>query len=168
MPGPFVTTGERRSTPVVRITERTLAAAGSLARGVSPNELGGIIVGWWEGGRVAIVDDLLPVPDDRAGRAHYERRQWPAQRVLDDYLRTGTSPYSGYIGEWHSHPEPQPPSPIDRGALSAIVRQVYCPIALLVLALDRQGEVAVHGLVGRSRWPHRAVIEHTVVERMEP
>jgi hypothetical protein len=50
--------------------------------------------------------------------------------------------------------------------LSAIVRQAHQPIALVVLALGREGEVAVHGLVGRPRWPRRTVIERALVERM--
>lgn len=152
--------------PVVRIVERSLVAAQSLAYAASPNEFGGIMVGWWEGEDLVIVDDLLPIPDHHAGRAHYERRHGTAQRVLDDYMRTRTSPDTGYIGEWHSHPAPQPPSSTDRGTLNAIVRLARRPVALVVLALDRRGEVAAHGLVGRPRWPRRTVIESALVERM--
>ena len=56
-------------------------------------------------------------------------------------MRTRDDPRCGYVGEWHSHPAPQPPSATDRGALSAIVRQDRKPVALVVLALTREGEV---------------------------
>ena len=88
--------------------------------------------------------------------------------MLDVYMRTRDDPRCGYVGEWHSHPAPQPPSSIDRGALSAIVRQDRKTVALVVLALTREGEVTSHGLIGRSRWPRRASIEVAPVERMSP
>lgn len=162
-----MTTVDRPGAPVVRISQQALAEAEALAHGALPNELGGIAVGWWEGDTVAVVQALLPVTDHRADRAHYERKHSSAQQVLDDHRRSGVDIAAGYIGEWHSHPAPQPPSSIDRGALGAIVRQTRHRVALIVLALNSKGEVAVHGLVGSPRWPRRVAIESAHIERME-
>lgn len=164
----FVTTDDRAEKPQVRIAEQALTVAEGRALEASPNELGGIMIGWWEGDSTAVVQELLPVPDHQAGWAHYERRHSPAQDVLDDYLRTHHDPRCGYIGEWHSHPAPQPPSSIDRGTLSGIVRQVRRPVALVVLSLTPEGGVAADGLIGRPRWPRRAAIDPAPIERMSP
>lgn len=165
MPGLSVTTDE--DTQVIRISAQALLDAQGLAQAALPDESGGIVVGWWEGDGVAVVQALLPVPDDHAGRAHYERKQPLAQQALDDYLRAGLDSPSGYLGEWHSHPAPQPPSSIDRRALSDIVRQERRRAVLLVLALNGSGAADVHGLVGRPRWPRRAAIERSRIERIE-
>lgn len=152
---------------IIRIAGRPLAEAQGLAHDESPYELGGILVGWWEGHDVAVVRALLPVFDRHAGHDRYERKHSLAQKTLDDYVRSRPDVLSGYIGEWHTHPVPQPPSSIDRGALSAIVRQVRRPIALVVLALNETGVEGVHGLVGRPRWPRRVAIDQAMIERIE-
>ena len=161
-----MTTDDEVTGAVIRISVEALAKVERLALDAAPHELGGIMVGWWEGDSTAVVGDLLHVPDHSSGRSHYERRHSPAQEVLDDYRRTQDDQRRGYIGEWHSHPAPQPPSSTDRGALSAIVRQSRKPVALVVLALTREGAVDVHGLIGHPRWPRRTVIAPAVVERM--
>lgn len=160
-----MTTAER--TQVIRIATQALTDAEELAHKAIPDELGGILVGWWEGDNVAVIRGLLPVPDHRAGHAHYQRRHSLAQETLDDYLRAGADSSSGYVGEWHSHPAPQPPSSIDRRALSDIVRQERRRAVLLVLAFDGAGAADIHGLIGRPRWPRRTAIEQATIERME-
>lgn len=152
---------------VILVQTKALADAKVLAQEAMPDELGGILVGWWEHDDVAVVQALLPVPDQHAGRAHYERKHSLAQQTLDEHLRAGGDSSSGYIGEWHSHPAPQPPSSIDRGALSDIVKQERRRAVLLVLALNNAGAVDVHGLVGHPRWPRRAAIEQATIERIE-
>lgn len=166
MQGPFVTTDDRADLPLLRISAGPLSRAQAGAIAASPREIGGILVGWWEGEGRAVVHDLLPVPDHYAGHTHYARRHSPAQQQLDDFLRRESVPNAGYIGEWHSHPAPQPPSAIDRGALKDIVRQVRGPVALVVLSLTSGGVVQAHGLLGRPRWLRRAAVEHASIERM--
>ncbi len=161
-----MTTDDQAGKPRVRIADQTLAVAEGRALEASPSELGGIMVGWWQGGSTAVVLELLPVPDHQAGPAHYQRRNSQAQEVLDAYLRTNGDPHCGYIGEWHSHPAPQPPSSIDRCALSGIVRQARRPIALVVLALTPDHRATAHGLIARPRWPRRAAIDPASIERM--
>jgi len=163
-----VTTGERIDGPTVRLSEQAITLAERHAIEAAPNELGGILVGWWEGRDTAVVQELLLVPDYQAGRSHYERGHSHAQAILDAYVRSGDDPRLGYIGEWHSHPAPQPPSSVDRSALAAIVRQAHSPVALVVLALISDHEVVSHALIGRPRWPRRAAIEQAATERMTP
>jgi integrative and conjugative element protein (TIGR02256 family) len=164
-----VNTDDRAPAPQIRISRRALAQAEARAVSATPHELGGVLIGWWEGDDVAVVDDLLSVPDPRAGHTHYERHHSAAQRALEDYLQSTSDLNAGYIGEWHSHPAPQPPSAIDRGALTSIVRQVRQPVALVVLSVTEDGKVRPHGLIGRPRWPRRprrATIEIALVETM--
>lgn len=161
-----MTTDDEVAGAVIRISVEALAKAQRLVWGAAPYELGGIMVGWWEGDSTAVVGDLLHVPDHASGRSHYERRHTRAQEVLDGYRRAQDDQRRGYVGEWHSHPVPQPPSSTDRGALSAIVRQARLPVALVVLALTREGGVDVHGLIGHPRWPRRTAIAPAVIERM--
>jgi len=161
-----VTTVDAAGAPQVRVATKALANAERISLDASPHELGGIMIGWWEGDSTAVVQAMLPVPDHSAGRSHYQRRHSLAQEMLDVYMRTRDDPRCGYVGEWHSHPTPQPPSATDRSALSAIVRQDRKAVALVVLALTRGGEVTSHGLIGRPRWPRRASLEVAPVERM--
>ncbi|WP_084125986.1 Mov34/MPN/PAD-1 family protein [Demequina sp. NBRC 110054] len=157
-----------RGEAAIRIDGEALADAEDLARTAAPNESGGILVGWWEPPNVAIVRALLPVQDHDVGRFHYSRRHSIAQAKLEEYRRTQTDANSGYIGEWHSHPAPLPPSSTDRRELNAIVKQTRERTALVVVALDRGGVAQAHGLVGRPRWPRQAAIDHARIERTEP
>lgn len=152
----------------VQVSETALASAMLRSCDASTNELGGILVGWWEGASRACVVDLLLVPDETAARSHYTRRHLSAQKLLDTYRLGQTEPRIGYIGEWHSHPAPQPPSSVDRAALGAIVRQSRKQVAMIVLAADITGRVTAHGLIGRPRWPRRTFIEQAAIERTSP
>lgn len=162
-----MTTGEL-SGAIIRAAEDSLSSAELLALKASPHELGGILVGWWQGNSTAVVVEFLPVTDHAAGLSHYERRHALAQGALDKYLRERDDSRLGYVGEWHSHPAPQPPSRIDRSELNAIVRQSRKQVALVVLAIDEERAVTAHGLIGHPRWPRRTAIDAAVVERMSP
>lgn len=162
-----MTTGEL-SGAIIRVSEGSLNRAELRALNASPHELGGILVGWWEGNLTAVVVEFLPVADHAAGRSHYERRHAPAQGALDGYRRDRGDSRHGYVGEWHSHPAPQPPSRIDRLELNAIVRQSRKQVALVVLAIDEGHAIAAHGLIGYPRWRRRTAIETAIVEKMSP
>lgn len=161
-----MTIDDCRGEASIRVLSDALRQAELHAIEAAPHEVGGILVGWWDGDLNAHVLDLLPVADRSVGQTHYERRQRPAQQVLDVFRRACTDPAAGYIGEWHSHPAPQPPSPTDRTTLSSIVRDTRRPVALLVLAVVSSGEVEAYGLVGRPRWSRRVAISPTRIERI--
>jgi proteasome lid subunit RPN8/RPN11 len=82
-----------------------------------PNETGGILLGYrtLDGVRVT---GAIEVPDRRATGTSYRRSHRHASRKLATALalEPAGSPV-GYVGEWHSHPAPQPPSAPDLTAL---------------------------------------------------
>lgn len=127
----------------------TIAAAG---RASSPRETGGILLGW------AITDgfeltDALVVADGAASGTSYTRDSVAAQAALDEVLATQPqgSPL-GYIGEWHTHPAPCPPSSTDIRAMRSIARRLSTrPAVLLVAAFGPDGDVEFHGAIA-TRW----------------
>lgn len=165
-----MTTAERAEVdmPVVRISRQALALASRHAIEAGSKELGGILVGWWEGTGTAVVYDLLIVPDTGAGQTHYKRKHHGAQEILNHY-RDGLDDHRvGYIGEWHSHPAPQQPSGTDRATLTSITRRSGSAVVLVVFSVER-GEVTPHALIGRpGRWTCRRTIEEAAIERMDP
>lgn len=132
----------------------------------SPNEIGGILVGWWESGTTAVVRDFLVVTDLHSGTHHYERGHKEAQKLLTELLNELQDPKIGYIGEWHSHPAPQPPSSADRKAIADITRENKDPVALVVLAATPDRNIIPFGLVSRTRWPRRIFLEDATIERI--
>jgi len=139
--------------PRVLVPTAVLREAERWAIQAMPYELGGILVGWWEGKETTVVSKFLVVPDSTAGYRHYNRQHAPAQKILDDYLCSGKDERLGYVGEWHSHPLPQPPSPMDHHSLTSIVRRSRHCTALVVLSVADNDEVIPHALVGQpQRW----------------
>lgn len=165
MQGQCVTTGSDSTTVTIRAEDHTLKAAEAQARTAAPKELGGILIGWWEDNHIAVVHALIPVPDEHAGHTHYERRWSSAQQILDDYLRRSNDARIGYIGEWHSHPGPYPPSWTDRSELKSISRQSGRPVALIVISLAPTGDMISYGLISRPRWPRRISITSARIKR---
>lgn len=154
--------------PLVRISRHALALASRHAMEAGSKELGGIMVGWWVGASTAVVHDLLMVPDVDADSNHYKRRHRGAQEILNSYRKGLDDQRVGYMGEWHSHPAPQPPSEIDRAALAAITRRGRTAVVLVVLSVA-QGRVTPHALIGRpGRWPRLQTLQQAEIEWMEP
>ena len=160
-----MTTGESQES-VIRFSEHAINLAERRAVEAAPHEIGGILIGWWEASlRIAVVHDLIVVPDRQPGVNNYTRRQAPAQQALSDHLHAAADPRLGYVGEWHSHPEPQGPSLQDRTELAALVRQTHHAVAMVVLACTPVQDVTLHALVGRPRWPRRVALDHATTER---
>lgn len=119
--------------PQVLLRAQARDALRAAARGSRTCERGGILVGYRQG-RTTVVDDALTVRDLRANRTTYVRRPGPAKKVLDTYLRHADA-LAGYLGEWHTHPQPEAPSPTDHGAMRAMTRRNNYPVAMVVAAL---------------------------------
>ncbi|MBC2592393.1 Mov34/MPN/PAD-1 family protein [Rhodococcus aetherivorans] len=137
----------------VTITQAALASAEKAAWAALPFETGGILIGWRHEATVHIVD-TLEVADGRAESHTYRRIHSAAQKHLDAYLAEHDDPHLGYIGEWHTHPRPQSPSPLDLASLRSVAQQLTSPIALLVVAVDpdRSGTTAHVRIGGRARF----------------
>ncbi|MCS5480616.1 Mov34/MPN/PAD-1 family protein [Corynebacterium sp. YIM 101645] len=149
---------------IIRAGDRAFHTAGRLALD-SPNEIGGILVGWWEDGKTAVIHEFVVVPDIQSGTNHYERGHKGAQKLLTDLIHELEDPKIGYIGEWHSHPAPQPPSRTDRNAIADIVRENGSPVVLVVLAVAPNRNILPFGLIGRNRWLRHVSLEDAPIER---
>lgn len=80
-------------------------------------EAGGVLVGrhLHAGGHVIVDAVTQPMSGDVATRCSFHRSREPHQRAIDEaWSRSGGR--SVYLGEWHTHPEPDPrPSSVDLG-----------------------------------------------------
>lgn len=114
-----------------------------------PRETGGILLGYRDDGNV-VVTHALVVDGHGATTDRYVRNDIRANALLAGFLaqRADGDP-TGYIGEWHSHPAPSGPSPIDVAAVRATAKTSEGPIALLVYAPGGADEF--FGLIARRQ-----------------
>lgn len=132
----------------VRLTDQARDALTVAGRASHDRERGGLLVGYREGLSV-IVEDALQVSDPTAAHNRYLRRQEPAEKALTSYLERldrSTAAYVGYVGEWHTHPRPEPPSPYDHAAMRTMVRRNRHLVAMIVVARNADSCVQFHGL----------------------
>lgn len=80
---------------------------------VSMPESGGILLGYRRGNHLHIVTATSPQPDDQRMRFHFFRCDPNHQKAaIGQWNKSGNT--MDYIGEWHTHPEPDPtPSSLD-------------------------------------------------------
>lgn len=157
-----MTTDEQTVTPRLQLAATALTSGSDLARAALPRETGGILVGWHEGDTV-VVTDVLHVPDKRASGHRYGRNHKRAQRVLDQHRMKAADKNVGYVGEWHSHPAPQPPSHVDLESLAELTEVTDQTVALVVFAVHPDGAVSPVGAAGR-RNGRTVTIQELVVE----
>ncbi len=104
----------------------------------------------------------LVIEDSTAAHTTYVLNQGRAQAELDAYLASQQDAKLGYVGDWHSHPAPQPPSSQDLRSLRASARLSRAPVALVVPALNPFGETLTwHGRVAERRLRLRTTRLHT-------
>jgi proteasome lid subunit RPN8/RPN11 len=130
------------------------------AERAAPRETGGILLGHRDGSDVH-VERCIVVPDQQASGHTYVRSYKAAQRLLDEALGDRRRQLMGWVGEWHSHPNPGGPSPRDLRELSRLAREDGQAVALVVLVRKKaqwtpQGRVAIG-------WLPRAARVETVV-----
>lgn len=129
------------------------------ARASSEQEHGGILIGYRDTDGITI-DDIIEVTDTTATRTRYLRRESPARQALAAYLdRPGLEQTLGYVGEWHTHPAPAPPSFTDRQAMRTMTRRNRETVALIVAALqpDRRN-VRLYALISHPERIHSRAI----------
>lgn len=97
-----------------------------------PAETGGLLLGYREDADI-IVTHALVVNGKLAFTNRYVRDDVKANALLHAFLkeRADDDP-TGYIGEWHSHPAPCGPSPIDVRAIRATAKSSDAAIALVI------------------------------------
>lgn len=107
---------ERPATGAVKIAEGALKTISPFVQ-VAPgsSEAGGVLIGRHILHSSDIVVDAVTVPlkGDRRSRSGFHRHAKGHQAILDRAW-AGSGGTSVYLGEWHTHPEPNPtPSSID-------------------------------------------------------
>lgn len=101
-------------------------------------ESGGILLGIRHRDGVH-VSRFLEVPDPQARSTGYRRLHGPASAALRAALDAQPSDSSlGYVGEWHTHPQPLGPSGVDRRQIKRISKRTTGVIALVVVARSPQ------------------------------
>lgn len=101
----------------IKLTGAVVARLQQYAQvGPAATEAGGILLGrYLQDSDDVVVDDITePLPGDERGRYFFHRGQHAHQRLLDAAWRASGGTRT-YLGEWHTHPEPDPtPSCIDK------------------------------------------------------
>jgi len=126
-----------------------------------PRETGGVLLGYQENDTI-VATHALVVEGQGTTTNRYVRDDVRANRLLKEFLdqRADDDP-TGYIGEWHSHPSPSDPSPVDHEAMRAIAKISSNPIALLVFA---PGETdTFFGLIARRQRFGRATTKGATI-----
>lgn len=100
-----------------------------------PRETGGLLLGWWDDGRVA-VRHAVEVPDPHATTDSWSRAELRAQAALDAALAEYQHPWLGYVGDWHSHPSACGASGQDLVSIRRASRQYEQPLVLLIHRAD--------------------------------
>ena len=101
--------------------------------------------------------DVLAIDDSTASHSSYVRGDAAARAGLEDYLSLlEPTSVQGYVGEWHTHAGPFPPSETDRRAMREMVRRNELPVVLIVAALgvnrvdvDLWALISAHGKLPR-------------------
>lgn len=105
----------------------------------SEPEAGGILIGRRIQNSLDVIVDNVTIPgaDDRRTRSSFFRSRRSHQRELDRAWRESGAT-SGYLGEWHSHPERQPhPSLIDYcGWARRLMDRVTEPLFFVIVGTE--------------------------------
>lgn len=146
--------------PKVHLQPAAAATMEAASWAAIPRETGGILIGWrcqLPTLEVTVCAALL-IEDPVARHTTYRLDHRRAQQALHDYLDTASNPYLGYVGEWHSHPAPQPPSGQDMQSLRSFARAAGGPVALLVPALNpNDGTLTWHTVLASKRHRLRTI-----------
>lgn len=163
-----MTPPDRYTITVLPSARNTIVAAAATAL---PMETGGILIGWRGGGpdNGCTVARAVEVADARSDRCTYQRNHTAADLALQRVLDRLADPELGYVGEWHSHPKNEPPSPRDRGSIRGAARLAGGAVVLIVpslLATDPPSW-AWHALVARRATRLPAVVSRPAALHME-
>lgn len=95
-------------------------------------ERGGLLLGYRRGPHLHIDFATMPGPADRASRLAFHRDTASHQSIASErWLRSNGT--SDWLGEWHSHPEPNPqPSAIDATEWRRLVKEARRPMAFVI------------------------------------
>lgn len=96
-------------------------------------EAGGLLLGLRRGPHIEIIRVTTPLQNDIRTRTSFHRRDL-GHFQLADRLWMESQHTIGYVGEWHTHPEPLPiPSPIDTAEWRRVMRVEKRPTIFLIV-----------------------------------
>lgn len=126
----------------VWIPEKLLAPLEEEAAEHSPDETGGMMVGYWsEGGEVVITETIEGGPGAVRRPSRFEPDgEWQQQRLDELYVQSGR--LHTYLGDWHSHPQGIPrPSFRDRQTAKkvAAAKEARAPQPLTLICSKNSG-----------------------------
>jgi integrative and conjugative element protein (TIGR02256 family) len=133
----------------VLVAHEAIAAAGAAGRRTLLRETGGILLGFRTPDLVVVTRTVV-VDDPASSGRTYLRHRRRAQALLTA-VRQDTCSVVGYVGEWHTHPADQPPSPTDLRALAETARMAPSVVALLVIGYSEQGPARLHSRVASRK-----------------
>jgi integrative and conjugative element protein (TIGR02256 family) len=119
----------------VSVHEDAMTLITAAATAARPRETGGLLLGWWDRGQVA-VRHAVEVPDPHATADSWSRDELRAQTALDATLAEHEHPWLGYVGDWHSHPSACSASAQDLESIRRASRQYDQPLVLLIHRSD--------------------------------
>lgn len=125
----------RQASLAVDVHADAMTAIAAAAAVAHPRETGGILLGWWDDGRVAVWH-AVEVPDPHATTNSWSRDELRAQAVLDATLAEYQHPWLGYVGDWHSHPAACGASGQDLASIRRASCQYDQPLVLLIHRAD--------------------------------
>jgi proteasome lid subunit RPN8/RPN11 len=145
---------------VLEVAPEVLAAIAAAADAAHPCETGGLLLGWWDEGRV-VVRHAIEVQDPEATHTSWVRLESTAQAALEEALDRHPHPWLGYVGDWHSHPAACGASSQDITSILRASDQYEQPLVLLVHRADNLVEAVVTGSV------QHALVHGTLSETLE-
>ena len=115
----------------INLSETALSTAYSKAADAMPVETGGVLIGCEVAGRITI-SNAIEIPDRDARCDRYGVPAGAATTAVE--LTRASDPRVGYVGEWHSHPSPSPPSVTDQATMLDIAQNpdTANPVLLIV------------------------------------
>lgn len=150
-----------KTPPAVVICADALEPMWRAGEAALPKETGGILVGFRTGHGI-IVTRSATVVDPASSGHHYQLHDEQAQHALDDLRLTG-APLLGYVGDWHTHPADQPPSPIDLASLKQAARTSGDLLAQIVLPFHDRHRRPPHGAIALRQRSRTIIRRHLVI-----
>lgn len=99
----------------------------------SSNEAGGLLIGYYRGAHIDIVDCTQPKVNDQRSRHGFDRKDWEHLREINFLYRKNNKKLV-YVGEWHTHPELYPtPSSVDKQNWNKIARSRTNPTVFIIV-----------------------------------
>lgn len=133
------------------ISDNSTKAMRHFASLSSPNETGGVLLGWRDGDDRIVADIIGPGPN----AVHKPNRfvpdhDWQVAAIAHSFTASGED--LDYLGDWHTHPSGGCYlSSIDRATLRCIGDTQDAPL-MLVVAGDVTDFILAGWSVGRSQW----------------